>query len=119
MRLRLVATVVLMLPLAASAEQRGRAVFAAHCVSCHGESGNGKGHATGKLKPADLRSSAVQALTDAELFESIAHGTGHKQYPHTFADRGLSEADVKDVVAYIRTLARPAAKNHATGPSQR
>jgi len=40
-----------------------------------------------KIKPADLRSDAVQQLSDEEIFKTIAYGVGHKEYAHAFAER--------------------------------
>ncbi len=75
-------------------------------MKCHGPSGDGNGHAQMKIKPADLRSDAVQQLSDEELFKTVAYGVGHKQYAHAFAERGLSTKQIADVVTYIRKFAK-------------
>ncbi len=59
-----------------------------------------------KLGAADLRSQQVQSLSDEELYKTIANGVGHKQYPHAFASRGLTQKQIADLVAYIRTMAK-------------
>ena len=74
--------------------------------------GGGAGHANLKIKPADLRSDAVQKLSDEELFKTIAYGAGHKQYPHAFAERGLSQKQIADLVTYLRKLAKTPKKGN-------
>ena len=59
-----------------------------------------------RLKAADLRSKAVQDLSDEEIYKTIAYGVRHKNYPHAFARRGLTEKQVADLVVYIRKLAQ-------------
>lgn len=84
----------------------GERIYKQNCVNCHGVSGKGDGAAADKLdpKPADLTSAKTQAKTDAELLEVIRLGR-----PGTAMAGWMSEIDereLRDVVAYIRTLAR-------------
>jgi len=65
-----------------------------------------------KIKPADLRSDAVQQLSDEEIFKTIAYGVGHKEYAHAFAERGLSAKQIADVVTYIRKFAKTTKKQN-------
>ena len=88
----------------AFADSGGEAVYKAQCLKCHGEHGDGNGHANMRIKPADLRSDAVQKKSDEELYNSIAFGVGHSQYAHAFAERGLSRKQISEVVAFIRTF---------------
>jgi len=97
---------MLVLLLQAAAAEDGETTFKAQCAKCHGVKGDGKGHVGLKIKPADLRSDAVQKLSDEELFKTIAYGVGHKEYAHGFARRGLSSKQIADLVTYIRALAR-------------
>ncbi|MBZ5703352.1 MAG: cytochrome c [Acidobacteriia bacterium] len=92
--------------LPAGAADDAETTYKAQCVKCHGANGDGTGHAGLKLKPADLRSEAVQKLSDEELYKTIAYGVGHKQYPHAFAERGLSPKQIADLVTYLRTFAK-------------
>ena len=62
---------LLFLPAVRAAED-AQALFNAKCSTCHGVKGDGKGHEGMKIKPADLRSAAVQKLSDEELFKTIA-----------------------------------------------
>ena len=94
----------------AGAQDRGEATYKATCMRCHGPSGDGKGHEGMKVTPADLRSDAVQDKSDQELYDSIALGAGHKEYPHAFAERGLTRKQITDVITYIRGFAKKSTK---------
>jgi cytochrome c6 len=80
------------------AADEGAKVFASKCAVCHGADGAGKMKGT-----PDLRSSEVQSLSDAQLTDAIANGPKGKE-SHAFAKKGLDEATIKSLVAYIRTL---------------
>lgn len=43
-------------------------------------------------------------MSDAELYESIARGTKHREYPHAYEMRGLTKPQIQAMVAHIRTL---------------
>lgn len=98
--------------LPANAAEDVESTYKVQCQKCHGTNGDGNGHSQMKIKPADLRSDAVQKLSDEELFKTIAYGVGHKEYAHAFAERGLSSKQIADLVAYIRKFARTSKKNN-------
>ena len=76
----------------------GAKVFAAKCAMCHGPDG------AGKLKGTpDFRTAEFQKKTDAELTSAIANGPGGKE-SHAFSKKGLDDATIKSLVAFIRTL---------------
>lgn len=85
--------------------------YEAQCLKCHGAKGDGKGHSQMKIKPADLRSDAVQKLSDEEIFKTIAYGVGHKEYAHAFAERGLSSKQIAELVTFIRKFAKSSKKD--------
>ncbi len=85
-------------------------VFEKNCAACHGTDGAGKTAAAARMKIPDLRSKEVQQLSDKELFDTIAYGAGHKQYPHAFADKGMTGVLIRDLVDYLRQLAKPPKK---------
>lgn len=58
------------------------------------------------MKAADLRSKVVQDLSDEEIYKTIAYGVGHKNYPHAFVKRGMTEKQVADIVVFIRKLGK-------------
>jgi mono/diheme cytochrome c family protein len=89
----------------------GRAIYEANCAICHGERGDGKGHAAHHLAsvPRDLtegrykfRSTASGQLpTDDDLRRSIVNGipgTGMVPQNH------LPDADVQAVIAFVKSL---------------
>jgi len=94
----------------ASAGNDAEDTYKARCASCHGVNGDGNGHAQMRVKPEDLRSPAVQKKSDEELYNAIALGVGHTEYPHEFSKRGLSTTQIQDLVSYIRTFAASSKK---------
>ncbi|HVC00251.1 MAG TPA: cytochrome c [Candidatus Dormibacteraeota bacterium] len=110
MRIRMLAAIfaALALPAAMFAAPKGNAaagkeVYQAHCQMCHGPNGEGNAslakmlHAT--IPP--LGSKEVQALSDAQMHEVIEKGK--LKMPPV---KGLSSADVDNVIAFVRTLAK-------------
>ncbi|MGA2901555.1 MAG: cytochrome c [Candidatus Acidiferrales bacterium] len=81
----------------------GKTVYNNKCQICHGANGEGAtGYAKAMgLQPARLSSDQVQKKTDAELKKIIEEGSG-KMKPV----KGLSEIDIANVIAYVRTLAK-------------
>jgi len=82
-------------------------LFKSQCAACHsddakGDPAIGKGE---RLK--DLGGTQVQSMTNDELVKFITDG--HGKMP-AFKDK-LTEAQIKDLVAYIRSLD---ASRHAT-----
>jgi mono/diheme cytochrome c family protein len=81
----------------------GKDVYAKRCQACHAADGNGNA-ALAKAMNATippLPSKEVQAQSDGDLGKVITAGKG-KMKPVA----GLSAADVTNVVAYIRSLAK-------------
>jgi cytochrome c6 len=75
------------------------ATFRSKCAMCHGP--DGAGSEVGKsLNVPDLRSQAVQKLSDAELTQSITNGKGGMP---AFKD-SLSEDQIHSLVAHVRSL---------------
>lgn len=78
-------------------------LFDQQCAACHAKDGSGS-PAGKRLGVLDLRSHEVQSLSNGELFDSIAYGTKHRNYPHGFARRGITNEQITGLVQYIRTL---------------
>ncbi len=87
---------------AGSAED-GKETFRQHCAICHGAdaSGNGPMAKASKLTIPNLASKDVQALSDAELKKIITEGKGNMK-----PVKGLSEGDLANLLAFIRSLAK-------------
>jgi cytochrome c553 len=85
-----------------SSISKGKSIYKARCVVCHGDKGKGDGPAGKALKPpaADHSSAGVQNQTDGELFWKISEGRG----PMVGWKLILSEEDRWHVVNFVRTL---------------
>ena len=90
----------------------GKVKYDANCVGCHGAAGKGDGAAAAALnpKPQDhTDGKTMNALTDKYLFDIIKDGgAAMKKAPFMPAsNKKLSDQEISDVVAYIRSLANP------------
>jgi mono/diheme cytochrome c family protein len=88
----------LVLPNLSWAADDGAAVYKAKCAACHGVDLAGKPAA----KMPSLVSDDAKKASDAELTDMIANGGKDKKAAHAFAAKGVSDEQVKMVVAYIR-----------------
>lgn len=78
------------------------ALYKSKCAMCHAADGSGD-NPTGKaMKVTDLRSEEVQKKTDAQLIESTTNGKGKM----TAFKGKLTDAQIKDLVKYVRELAK-------------
>lgn len=75
----------------------GRAAFQSRCSGCHGADGNGGEHAPSVL-------ASVASKNDGELASIIRDGVPRKGMP---GFQQLPEAEVRALVAYMRTLQAP------------
>lgn len=83
--------------------QAGKTLYENFCLSCHGPAGKGDGPAASTLqpKPADL-AALLQSQDDAYLAARISEGkdgTAMAAWKNV-----LNEAQIRQVVAYLRTL---------------
>src|SRR6266545_4606627 len=90
----------------------GKAKYDANCTGCHGTTGKGDGPAAAALnpKPQDHTNGKVMnALSDKYLFDIIKDGGAPmKKAPFMPAsNKKLTDQEIWDVVAYIRSLANP------------
>jgi cytochrome c6 len=74
------------------------ALWAQHCASCHGKDGKGTTMMGKKLGLKDY--TKEQGFSDAEAANVIKNGKGKMK---GYKDK-LSDADVKALVAYVRSL---------------
>lgn len=90
-----VGVVALYSPSAAAQDAAG--TYKAKCAMCHGPDGKG-----GKMGTRDFASPEVKAETDAQLTGIITKGKGKMP-----AYEGkLKDTEIKDLVAYVRSLAK-------------
>lgn len=95
-----------------STSTRGKAVYDAHCVECHGQSGKGDGPASMALMPHardftsgryKIRSTETGSLpTDDDLARTVRRGLNGTAMPAW--DKILSDGDIEAVVQYLKTL---------------
>jgi len=86
----------MMAPEPGSPRAKGRALYASHCVACHGE--RGQGVAASPSHPAPRAFSADAAR--AEMVSSVAQGR-FGSLKHAFADR-MKPEEIESTVDYVR-----------------
>ena len=89
----------------------GRQAYAAYCATCHGPKGDGNGPMSAMLNPRPARHSDgahMRTLSDEYLFTIIKEGgpAVGKSPMMTAWSSTLSDDQIRDLVAYIRTLAK-------------
>src|SRR5687767_1048068 len=90
--------------------EKGRALYKANCVACHGEGGKGDGPGAGVLKPPprDHTDYAYMSkLSDKEIADVIKMGGAIKGRPLMPSHPQITGAAMDSLVAYIRTLSVP------------
>ena len=87
---------------AAASAKNGEATFGQKCAMCHAKDGSGNTPMGKNLKLRDLSSKQVQAQTHKQLYDIIANG---KSPMPGYASQ-LSKADIEDLVAFIRAMAK-------------
>ncbi len=90
----------------------GEADYQIHCASCHGETGAGDGAVAQALNPKPARhddGAYMNPLTDDYLFKVINFGGASVGKSPMMAPLGgsLSDQRIRNVIAFIRTLANP------------
>jgi cytochrome c6 len=86
----------------ANAQGAGEKVFKAKCASCHGADGKGATAAGKGTKARDFCSDEVKKETDEEWTTILVKGK-NKMPAY---DKKLTEGEIKEVVAYIRSLCK-------------
>ncbi len=82
------------------AQHPGQASYNAKCAMCHGADGAGNTPVGKAMKLRSLKSPEDVKATDAELFRDTKAGVGKM---HGYAGK-LTDAQIQEVVAYIRSL---------------
>ncbi|MCL4684912.1 c-type cytochrome [Myxococcota bacterium] len=91
---------------------KGEQIYATYCGSCHGAGGAGDGPAAAALDPQPAKHTDgeyMNALTNEHLFKVIEKGGPAVGKSALMAPWGgtLSDAQIWDVVAFVRSLAVP------------
>ncbi|HZH50151.1 MAG TPA: cytochrome c [Nitrospira sp.] len=81
---------------------KGKSIYREVCQTCHGLNGTGSGTMTLQPPAADLTSAAVQEKLDAGLFKAIHDG--RKNTAMGAWKYSLSDEEILDVIAFVRTL---------------
>jgi mono/diheme cytochrome c family protein len=95
-----IATVLFVSPLASFAGD-ATALYKSKCAMCHGPDGKGETPTGKSLKLKDLASAEVQKASDADFTDVISKGKGKMP-----AAKGLTPDQVKDLVAFVRSLGK-------------
>jgi mono/diheme cytochrome c family protein len=85
----------------AFAQNAGADTYKAKCAMCHGADGLGNTPAGKNLKAASFKDPALVKAPDAQLIASVKNGKG--KMPASIGAK-LTDAQIKDVIAYVRTL---------------
>lgn len=96
----------------ANTELKAPEKFMTFCVPCHGPAGKGDGLAAAALnpKPRNLTDgNYMNARTDAQLMNVIKNGSAAEKLSPLMTGYGsmLNDKEIKEVVAFIRSLAVP------------
>ena len=94
-----------------AAEKRGKALYEKNCQTCHGIEGVGETYTLQALTdqkylmaPALDTSAHAWHHTDDALVKIILEGSSRPSRMPAWKDKGLSAADARDVVAYMKSL---------------
>ena len=85
---------------------RGAKMYQRYCRGCHGEDGRGGAHTFMPHIGTLTRKDYIEFLPDSYLFTVIAEGgaaVGKSSYMPAWQAK-LSEQDIKDIIAHVRTL---------------
>lgn len=90
---------------------KGKGLYAQNCAACHGAAGKGDGPAGTALnpKPRDLTDKSYMAgMKDQQIFDLVKKGGAAVGKSPLMPPLGgtLKDADIRDVVAFVRSLAR-------------
>ena len=82
------------------AQSSAEATYKAKCQMCHGAKGMADTPAGKSMKVLPVTDATVKGMSEAKMIEAVHNGMGKMQ---PYKDK-LSDAQIKDVVAYFRTF---------------
>jgi mono/diheme cytochrome c family protein len=99
-RILVVLAVVVMAGSVCFAQSGGEATYKAKCLMCHGAKGAADTPVAKNFKMKPVSDPTVKALSAAQMMDTVKNGLGKMP---SFKDK-LTEAEIKDAVAYFRSL---------------
>lgn len=84
----------------ALAQNAGETIYTQKCAVCHGPDGRANTQVGKILKAQDYHAPAIIKAPDAQLIAAVKKGKGKMP---AFGTK-LSDAQIKEVIAYVRTL---------------
>ncbi|MGA7524661.1 MAG: cytochrome c [Acidobacteriaceae bacterium] len=102
MRMWVLGLLVASMGVPALAQNSGSEIFKSKCAMCHGADGLAAGPMGKMMKIPSFKSPDLVKAPTSQLIEDMANGKG--KMPE-YKDK-LTAAQIKEVVAYIRTLQR-------------
>jgi mono/diheme cytochrome c family protein len=98
----LLAAALLVAPARPQGAGSGEKTYKAKCIGCHGADGSGNTPAGKATKTSDACSEEAKKKPDAEWTEIMVKGK-NKMPAY---DKKLTETEIKDVIAYMRSLCK-------------
>lgn len=95
---------------------KGEAIYKTYCVTCHGDTGEGNGSASGALdpKPANFTDKKrAAAATDEYIYKMVKNGgaaNGKSPYMVAWGPALGDDQKIRDVASYVRTFSKAPAK---------
>ena len=90
--------------------EKGSVVYQTNCSPCHGKGGKGDGPAAATLNPKPRNhtdSAYMNKLTNEHLFILLKAGGAAKGFPLMPSFSYLSDDDIKNTIAFLRSLSNP------------
>ena len=104
-RLILIAVAALAVSVVSASAADVKETWEKSCAKCHGPDGKGDTKMGKKLDIKDLTDSKYQAtLKDDDMFKAIKEGIKDGEKLRMKAAEGLNDAEMKDLVSYVRAL---------------
>jgi cytochrome c oxidase cbb3-type subunit 3 len=107
---------------------RGKAIYQEHCLECHGADGSGEGEGTGVtlsreraflVMPASISNPGFLASAPDQMIQRVVSAGRKPSGMPAFGRGKLSETEIDDVVAYVRSFEQQRRKVRAVAAEAR